>query len=227
MEMEEKNESTEVKASTPETQETKKPGMGFILTLTGIGLVLGMVVSFITVIAVKETSGVNFCSSCHSMKPMAEAYRNSVHGGYGDSGIRAKCADCHLPHESTMGYMIQKVRTGMWDVYMETTHPNTDLIDWQGKREERREWVYDSGCLHCHENLLRGTRPNKKAFIAHKAYFADKLVVEEHGEKVPAKCVDCHKHVGHYDLDKQLAKHLPHLAEDEMTEVTETQSEHH
>ncbi|HEY9202813.1 MAG TPA: NapC/NirT family cytochrome c [Sulfurimonas sp.] len=169
------------------------------------GILLGMGTSFFTVIAVKHTSDVNFCGSCHSMKPMAAAYRNSVHGGYGDSGIMATCADCHLPHESTAGYLVQKVRTGLWDVWVETTH-DTSKIDWHEKREERRNWVYDSACLHCHENLLLGTRPNKKAFTAHKAYFAKKLVVSgDDGKKESAKCVDCHKHVGHY----QLEKHLP------------------
>lgn len=184
----------------------KKFGLGWkgLAILVGGGVVTGLIVSFITVVAVKETSGVVFCSSCHSMKPMAAAYSNDVHGGYGHSGVMAKCADCHLPHESTLGYLVQKARTGMWDVWVESTH-DTSKIDWHEKRDERRNWVYDSGCLHCHENLLRGTRPNKKAFTAHKAYFAKKLVVQSEEGKDLARCVDCHKHVGHY----QLEKHLP------------------
>ncbi|WP_299987544.1 NapC/NirT family cytochrome c [Sulfuricurvum sp.] len=180
-------------------------GLAVLITLGVLG---GMIISFVTVVAVKETSGVNFCSSCHSMKPMAEAYRNDVHGGYGESGVVAKCADCHLPHESTLGYLVQKARTGMWDVWVESTH-DTSKIDWHEKRDERRNWVYDSGCLHCHENLLRGTRPNKKAFTAHKAYFAKKLVVQSDEGRDLARCVDCHKHVGHY----QIEKHLPEAPE--------------
>lgn len=180
-------------------------GIWIIVAMIVIGMVVGMLISFTTVVAVKHTSDVNFCGSCHSMKPMAKAYRNSVHGGFGNSGVMATCADCHLPHKSTAGYMIQKVKTGLWDVWVETTH-DTSKIDWHEKREERRNWVYDSSCLHCHENLLLGTRPNKKAFIAHKAYFSKKLKVVGHeGKKENAKCVDCHKHVGHY----QLEKHLP------------------
>jgi cytochrome c-type protein NapC len=176
-----------------------------------VGVVIGMATSFFTVIAVKHTSDVNFCGACHSMKPMAAAYRNDVHGGYGDSGVMATCADCHLPHESTAGYLVQKVKTGMWDVWVETTH-DTSKIDWHERREERRHWVYDSACLHCHENLLLGTKPNKKAFTAHKAYFAKKLVVSgDDGKKENAKCVDCHKHVGHY----QLEKHLPPAPDEE------------
>lgn len=189
----------------PKERVRKKISLGIwvLIAIATGGIVIGMVTSFVTVVAVKQTSGVNFCSSCHSMKPMAEAYRNSVHGGYGESGVTAACADCHLPHESTMGYMIQKVRTGMWDLWVESTH-DTSKIDWHERREHSREWVYDSGCLHCHENLLHGTRPNKKAFIAHKAYFSKKLLIEGHEGKEYAKCVDCHKHVGHYQLEKHL-----------------------
>lgn len=192
--------------STELREKTKKKfwfGWGGLAALAGGGLIVGLVVSFVTVVAVQETSGVNFCSACHSMKPMAEAYSNDVHGGYGHSGVMAKCADCHLPHESTLGYLVQKARTGVWDVWVESTH-DTSKIDWHERRDERRNWVYDSGCLHCHENLLRGTRPNKKAFTAHKAYFAKKLVVQGEEGKELARCVDCHKHVGHYQLEKYL-----------------------
>lgn len=178
-------------------------GLVGVLLLAAGGLFAGLLISFVTVVAVKETSGAAFCSSCHSMKPMAKAYANDIHGGYGKSGVMAKCADCHLPHDSTIGYLAQKIKTGVWDVWVESTH-DTKNIDWHEKRDERREWVYDSGCLHCHENLLRGTRPNKKAFTAHKAYFAKKLVVQsEHGRDL-ARCVDCHKHVGHNRLEDYL-----------------------
>ncbi len=193
-------------------QKRVSPRLIGTLLFISLGLLLGVIISFTTVVAVKHTSDVNFCGSCHSMKPMANAYRNSVHGGYGDSGVMATCADCHLPHKSTIGYMIQKVRTGMWDVWVESTH-DTSKIDWHERRLERHKWVYDSGCLHCHENLLQGTKANKKAYLMHKAYFAKKLMVERDGVKESAKCVDCHKHVGHYELEK----HLPLPISDELS----------
>jgi len=180
-------------------------GIWIIFSIILFGIAIGMATSFFTVIAVKHTSDVNFCGSCHSMKPMAKAFKNSIHGGYGDSGVMATCADCHLPHKSTIGYMVQKVKTGAWDVWVESTH-DTSKIDWHEKRLESRNWVYDSGCLHCHENLTQGTKPNKKAFIAHKAYFSKKLLVDVGNSKELAKCVDCHKYVGHYQLDKYLPK---------------------
>jgi len=223
--MEHHDPITEAENTTPDS--TNKPKKKFslgilaLIGVAGVSVVVGLIISFVTVVAVKQTSGVNFCSSCHSMKPMAEAYRNSVHGGYGKSGVVAECAACHLPHESTLGYLVQKARTGMWDLWVESTH-DTSKIDWFERREERRNWVYDSGCLHCHENLLRGTQANKKAFTAHKAYFAKKLVVKTDEGTEPAKCVDCHKHVGHYELDK----HLPSVDESAVYE-THDDAEHH
>ena len=190
---------------TPKQPEQSKKSYSLktiIAVAVGFTLV-GLLIAFVTAIAVKETSGVNFCSSCHSMRPMADAYLESVHGGFGESGFVARCADCHLPHDSLMGYLVQKVRTGIHDVVTEITK-DTYNIDWEEKREERRRFTYDSSCLHCHENLLRATKPNKKAYIAHKAYFSGRLKVEVDHKKVPAMCTDCHKYVGHYQLGKRL-----------------------
>ncbi|WP_200762564.1 cytochrome c3 family protein [Nitrosophilus alvini] len=218
---EKKTSSVEESAKPDEIKKTEETGMKMddtcsnsggsklsfkvVAGIGGLFLVIGLVISYITAVAVKETSGVNFCSSCHSMKPMATAYLNSVHGGFGESGFVAQCADCHLPHESLIGYLVQKARTGIHDVVTEVT-ADTFNIDWKEKREERRNFLYDSSCLHCHENLLRATKPNKKAYLAHKAYFSGKLKVEVEHKKVQAMCVDCHKYVGHYELGKELDK---------------------
>ncbi|GEM_PF-147482 len=188
-----------------EENPKRKPDFKIIAGVAIAFTFVGLLIAFITAIAVKETSAVNFCSSCHSMRPMANAYLNSVHGGFGESGFVARCADCHLPHDSLMGYLVQKVRTGIHDVVTEVTK-DTYNIDWKEKREERRHFTYDSSCLHCHENLLRATKPNKKAYLAHKAYFSGKLKVEVDHKKVPAMCTDCHKYVGHYELGKELDK---------------------
>ncbi|WP_456403283.1 cytochrome c3 family protein [Hydrogenimonas sp.] len=190
---------------TGSNSDGNKPNKKVIIGVAILFTIVGLVIAFITTVAVKETSAVNFCSSCHSMKPMANAYLNSVHGGFGKTGFVARCADCHLPHESTLGYLVQKARTGIHDVVTEITK-DTYRIDWKEKREERRNFLYDSSCLHCHENLLHATKPNKKAYLAHKAYFSGKLKVEVEHEKVPAMCVDCHKYVGHYELGKELNK---------------------
>jgi trimethylamine-N-oxide reductase (cytochrome c), cytochrome c-type subunit TorC len=59
--------------------------------------------------AVHETSSTAFCLSCHShqqfIKPEYEAsshFKNEV-------GVRAQCADCHLPHDNWFELMFTKV----------------------------------------------------------------------------------------------------------------------
>ena len=37
-----------------------------------------------------------FCTSCHEMQPMADEYMHSIHY-LNPSGVRAQCADCHVP----------------------------------------------------------------------------------------------------------------------------------
>jgi len=192
-------------SNTKDEGSRSKRGFKFLVIFGALCVAAGLVIAYTTTVAVKSTSGVAFCSSCHSMKPMANSYLNSIHGGFGKSGFVAKCADCHLPHGSLIGYLFQKAKTGMHDVQMEITS-DTYNIDWEEKREERRHFTYDNSCLHCHENLLRATKPNKKALLAHKAYFSGKLKIKIDKHPAQAMCVDCHKHVGHFELGKELDK---------------------
>jgi len=220
--MTKKRERMSFEKSGRDNKNVFRIGMWVLIAIVGASIVIGVLISFTTVVAVKETSGVNFCGACHSMKPMADSYRKSVHGGYGKSGVVALCADCHLPHESTLGYLIQKVKTGVHDVLVESSG-EAHKIDWHEKREHRREWAYDSACLHCHKNLLKGTQPSKKAFTAHKAYFAKKLFIDSENGKEPAQCVDCHKYVGHYELVKYLPE--PYAADTTTKEAVKHENE--
>jgi len=140
--------------------------------------------------AIEATSGAKFCGQCHTMEPMVQSYKQSVHGGMSKNGIRTKCTDCHLPHDNILHYLILKGITGANDVIVQV-FTNTDKIDWEKKRHHREDYAYDSGCLKCHNNLKDATMANAKAFFAHKQYFLG--VIEE-------KCVSCHKHVGHKEL---------------------------
>ena len=145
--------------------------------------------------AIALTSGEEFCASCHTMEPMAKAYRQDVHGGASVIGVRAQCVDCHLPHEGAFRYLLAKARIGLHDVWAQLTY-DLDAIDWQAKRSHRAHFVYDTGCLHCHAELERASDASSKAFIAHRPYFRRTA-----GD---LKCVNCHEHVGHRDLGNYL-----------------------
>ncbi|MDJ0655043.1 MAG: NapC/NirT family cytochrome c [Xanthomonadales bacterium] len=141
------------------------------------------------------TGGYDFCTSCHStMAPIGLAYEDELHGGNNPAGWRAECVDCHLPHGNSLSYLLSKTRHGIVDPWVEMTTEPLE-IDWHTNRERREEYVYDSGCLTCHQALETTSMGNPKAFRPHRDYFAG-----ESGKQ----CVSCHQHVGHRDLGTRL-----------------------
>jgi len=139
---------------------------------------------------IEISSHADFCIICHAMEPMVDSYRDSMHGGNNPRGITAACTDCHVSHENIFAFFVGKAKSGTHDVWVTITTDESDL-DWQAKRLQREEYVYDSGCLTCHQNLQAATADKK----FHDNYFNG--VVE-------TKCVACHEEVGHAGLNKQL-----------------------
>lgn len=159
-----------------------------------LACVLGLVslgISLIGAEVVKATGDEQFCGACHEMKPMVEAYRHDIHGGSNRVGFKAECADCHLPHDNAFNYLLKKATSGLNDVY-KVTLTDTSKIDWLGKRERREEFVYDSGCLSCHQGLLEKTvASNPKSLEMHGHYQKR----QQEGEAL--QCVSCHLTIGH------------------------------
>ena len=136
------------------------------------------------------TSDSEFCSLCHSMKPLAASNYDNSHGGDNHLGVKPKCTSCHLPHDNQFNYLTEKLITGIHDVAIEAfVDPNE--IDWQAKREHRSNYVYDSGCMSCHNDLSR----IPKAQEMHQQYLAGEL---------DSMCIDCHGNIGHSNLNKYL-----------------------
>jgi cytochrome c-type protein NapC len=73
------------------------------------------------------------------------------------------------------------------DTWVEVVH-GPEVTDWEGLAEDRESYVFDSGCLNCHANLLDAFPRNTEAFAAHKPYFLG---------QTRSKCVTCHTSVGH------------------------------
>ncbi len=171
-----------------------------LLTVILIGSALGLfsVISWIgTDYALHATSDQAFCGSCHSMKPMQASFLDDVHGGASTKGIQALCSDCHLPQDNYISYLYVKAKSGAWDVWKEFVL-GADDVDWYAKRSRANEYVYDSGCLKCHNNLKSGSERMNKQFVAHKPYFLGAT------EK---SCIDCHS-VGHKNLEHRLKAHF-------------------
>ncbi len=156
-----------------------------------VGIFFGIVISLVGAEMVERTSGVEFCSMCHSMKPMAAAYEEDIHGGNSNHGVKAKCADCHLPHDDVFTYITAKAYTGTKDVLGELFW--ADKFDWVGNLEHRKAFTYTSGCQKCHDlDAIQYEIP--KAFLAHKDFKTGKVT----------SCIECHEHVGHKNIKAHL-----------------------
>ncbi|MFQ5995457.1 MAG: cytochrome c3 family protein [Acidiferrobacterales bacterium] len=164
----------------------------WILGIVFLAVPIGVTASWlVTQSMIEATSDVEFCGGCHSMKPVAAAYREDVHGGNNSHGVQVKCSECHLPHNNNLVYLVAKGYTGMKDVFAELTY--ADSVDWEAKRNERERYVYDSGCLTCHSNLANAEINNELGVLAHQKYFAG---------RIDRQCVSCHINVGHKDLSR-------------------------
>lgn len=173
---------------------------------------------------IEQTSDAEFCTTCHTMEPMAIAHTRSKHGGDNPAGLVAECTDCHLPHDNAANHLFAKATTGLRDLWAQTIYP-IHKPDWIGKLDERADYVYDSGCLHCHSALERATTDDPAASAAHSAYFAN---AAGDGGEGPSSCVDCHEHVGHADLRNALEAHfdeVPEVADALVTEGEEQGAE--
>ena len=171
----------------------------WFLVLVGLGALGIVAIGSWAVIdtGIHMTGDYEFCTSCHTLKPMGAAYREDVHGGNNPVGFRATCSQCHIPQGNSLHYLLVKAKHGVVDPFMELTKDPYD-IDWHGNRERREEFVYDSGCLSCHKYLQEATEGNRRAFRAHRRYFEDP---DKHG------CVFCHENVCH----KRLGHHLEEM----------------
>ena len=160
-------------------------------------IVIGIVIMFVLIIVswmvvettVEITSVAFFCNTCHAMEPMVSSYHDSIHGGDSPLGIMAACTDCHVSHENVFTHFVGKAKSGTHDIWVNVT-TDTTKIDWAEKRLEREEYVYDSGCLTCHQNLEAATQGEE-----HENYFMG---------ITDSKCVTCHEEVGHSNINKYL-----------------------
>lgn len=162
------------------------------VTLLAIGVIVGIVFwgGFHTV--VEWTNTETFCISCHEMRDNVYAeYQKTIH--YNNrTGVRAVCADCHVPREWGPK-MLRKIRaTGeLWGKLMGT-------IDTREKFEANRlrlaenEWGRMKAnnsleCRNCHGLTYMDTEKQKQR--ARRQH--------ELAQKEGQTCIDCHKGIAH------------------------------
>lgn len=174
--------------------------------LTLGGFICGIIFwgGFNTALEVTNTEA--FCVSCHEMEVNVYAdLRQTVHFTNA-SGVRAKCSDCHVPHEWT--HKIGRKIAASKEVYGWLF----GTIDTREKFEEhrlemaQREWArFEANdsleCRNCHSfTAMDFSRQSPRAAEQHERMVGS-------GE---ATCIDCHKGIAHTlpDMSQQQAAHL-------------------
>ncbi len=157
-----------------------------------IGVVLALILSLVTASKVISTGKAEFCSSCHEMKVFYETWAEGVHGPAKMGVVKAQCADCHLPHDNLLSYLVSKFKFGLNDYLGHLRGKGTPkywLVHWEHKKPYQHQ-AYESGCRECHQELVAPGIP-LKAFTAHRQYELG-LTRET--------CISCHQSVGHGDV---------------------------
>ena len=105
-----------------------------MLTLIVVGIAVGVALIVVPHVGMKVTSTTEFCVSCHSMEPVYEEYKQSVHF-QNASGVRAECHDCHIP--SDLPGMIKRKLEASNDIYQTFIAHSIDTPEkFEAKRAE-------------------------------------------------------------------------------------------
>lgn len=163
-----------------------------LLALVVIGFIGGILFwgGFHT--ALELTNTLEFCTSCHEMeKNVFQEYKKTIHYS-NPSGVRATCADCHVPKEWGPK-MVRKIRATN-----ELFHKVMGTIDtrekFQAQRAAMAERVWESmkktdsrECRNCHTLEAMDLEPQKpRARHQHQAAKTEKQT-----------CIECHQGIAH------------------------------
>jgi cytochrome c-type protein NapC len=143
--------------------------------------------------ALELTNTEPFCISCHEMRDNVYVELQSTIHFTNRSGVRAKCPDCHVPHDWT-DKIARKMQASkeVWGKIFGTINTREKF---EKKRLElaQHEWARlkanDSlECRNCHGfDYMDFTRQSPRAAQAHSTFLANK----------ERTCIDCHKGISH------------------------------
>lgn len=110
------------------------------------GIIIGVVVWAIAVLAYHQSGDARFCGSCHSMKPVHRLWKVSNHHQF-------TCTECHLPDTHIAGKVAYKIRAGLNDLVHETARDYQAGIAFS----ERSRQIVNRNCVRCHASTIART----------------------------------------------------------------------
>ena len=183
-----------------------RPSAYYSLGFLTIGGFIGGVVfwgAFNT--ALEFTNTETFCTGCHEMRdnPFQEL-QPTIHFT-NRSGVRAKCSDCHVPHDWT-NKIARKMQASkeVWGKIFGTIDTREKFVDHRlelAQHEWARMKANDSlECRNCHgADFMDFTRQSPRAAFMHGRYLVP-------GERT---CIDCHRGIAHQLPDMGVALRSP------------------
>jgi cytochrome c-type protein NapC len=171
-----------------------RPSVHYSLGFLTIGGFLGGVLfwgGFNT--AMELTNTEQFCTGCHEMRDnVYQELKGTIHFT-NRSGVRAKCSNCHVPHNWT-DKIARKMQASkeVWGKIFGTIDTREKFVAMRLELAQH-EWARLKAnnsleCRNCHEfDYMDFTRQSKRAVDAHSTSLAT-------GEKT---CIDCHKGIAH------------------------------
>jgi len=142
--------------------------------------------------AMEASNSMAFCISCHEMRDnVYQEYKETVHY-QNASGVRATCADCHVPHEWAPKVVRKIKATGeLWGSF-------TGKIDTKEKFEAHRAEMAKRVWAQMEANDSRECR-NCHAYEAMAFHEQSKDASEQmrEGWEAGETCIACHKGIAH------------------------------
>ncbi|CAG1018149.1 cytochrome c nitrite reductase small subunit [Burkholderiaceae bacterium] len=172
----------------------RRPSVHFSLGfLTIVGFIAGNLFwgGFNTALEFANTE--KFCIGCHEMRDnVYKELQGTIHFT-NRSGVRAKCSDCHVPHEWT-AKIARKMQASkeVWGKIFGSINTPEKFEDKRlmlAQHEWNRMKANDSlECRNCHEfDYMDFTRQSPRAAEAHSNQLAAGTLT----------CIDCHKGIAH------------------------------
>jgi len=160
-----------------------------------------------------ETSTNQFCYECHSHEAFIKPeYEASSHFS-NSSGVRADCADCHLPHDSWFELVTTKAIVSL-DIIPEVM----GKIDTAEKYEEHRGEMAEAVWRHFKHNDSKFCR-SCHTIDAMDFESQDRFAARRHetAEQRGQTCIDCHYGIVH-KLPEDAAEILSRIDEERAEE---------
>lgn len=167
-----------------------------------IALIAGVVIGVAAVLANEQvdryTSSDAFCgTSCHSMQVNVATEATYVQSAHrtARSGVRAGCADCHIPHGIVPATWAH-VKGGVKDIIAESLNDFSNRDVWQRGRAARaaevRDWFLETDsatCRHCHDEAA--IEPERKRGQSQHADARERGLT----------CIGCHYNLVHAEIE--------------------------